>query len=323
MTGHSSCTGRIFVSELRASLCRSHRRILPVDQKNTAVGFAPFYILTAGALWGSMGLFVRRLGDAGCSSAEIAQLRSLVTALVLFLYLMIRDRSLFRIRLRDLWCFFGTGVLSIVFFNVCYFTTIELTSLSVAAVLLYTAPAFVIILSAILFKERITGKKILALVLTLIGCICVSGLLRGGASLTLKGFLVGIGAGVGYALYSIFGRYALDRGYRSLTISFYTFLFAVFGTIPFVSMHNVWHAVSSGAAQTAFICLFGLVTTVLPYIIYTKGLQGVENGQASILASVEPVVATILGIVVFHEILHPDEIAGIVLILGAILISSR
>lgn len=294
-----------------------------MNHKTTAVGFSPLYILTAGALWGSMGLFVRRLGDAGCSSAEIAQLRSLVTALVLFLYLMIRDRSLFHVRLRDLWCFFGTGVLSIVFFNLCYFTTIELTSLSVAAVLLYTAPAFVILLSAVLFRERITGRKILALILTLIGCICVSGLLRGGASLTLKGFMIGIGAGVGYALYSIFGRYALVLGYRSLTISFYTFLFAVLGTLPFVSMQNVWRAVSSSAARTAFIVLFGLVTTVLPYIFYTKGLQKVENGQASILASVEPVVATILGIAVFHEILHPDEIAGIALILGAILISSR
>ena len=291
--------------------------------RTQADSLSALYILAAGALWGSMGLFVRRLGAAGCSSAEIAQLRSTIAALLLSVYLLVRDRSLFRIRLRDVWCFIGTGILSIVFFNLCYFTTIELTSLSVAAVLLYTAPAFVIVMSAFLFREQITKRKVLALILTFAGCVCVSGLMRGGASMSAKGFFVGLGAGVGYALYSIFSRYALERGYRSLTITFYTFLFAVFGTIPFTSSAHVWRAVTTSPGQTAFIGLFGLVSTVLPYILYTQGLQKVENGRASILASVEPVVATILGILVFHEILHADEIAGILLILGAILISNR
>ena len=140
-----------------------------MQQKNAADRLSPLYIIIAGALWGSMGLFVRRLGDAGCNSAEIAQLRSLVTAVILFLFLIIKERNLLRIRLRDIWCFIGTGVLSIVFFNLCYFTTIELTSLSVAAVLLYTAPAFVIVLSAILFKEQITKRKVIALILTFVG----------------------------------------------------------------------------------------------------------------------------------------------------------
>ena len=140
-----------------------------MQQKSAADRFAPLFILTAGAMWGSMGLFVRVLGKIGCSSFEIVFLRSIVTAICLFLVLAVRDRSLFRVRLRDLWCFFGTGVLSIVFFNLCYFTTIRLSSLAVAAVLLYTAPAIVIVLSAILFQEKITSRKLVALILTLVG----------------------------------------------------------------------------------------------------------------------------------------------------------
>lgn len=293
-----------------------------MDHAKNADRFAPFYIIIAGALWGSMGLFVRRLGDAGFSSVEIAQLRSMVTTLFLFIYLMIKNRSLFRIRLRDLWCFIGTGLLSIVFFNLCYFTTIELTSLSVAAVLLYTAPAFVIVLSAIFFHERITKRKVIALVLTFAGCICVSGIIRGGAAMTAKSFLIGIGAGVGYALYSIFSRFALERGYGSATISFYTFLFASIGLTPFVRMSHIVSAVTVSLSQTVFVAAFGIVSTFLPYLLYTQGLEGVENGRASILASVEPVVATILGTVLYQEMLHADEIAGIILILGAILISN-
>lgn len=282
------------------------------------------YILLAGALWGSMGLFVRRLGSGGMglSSAEIVMMRCIVAAAVLFIYLAVRERSLLQIRLRDLWCFLGTGICSIVFFNICYFTTIQMTSLSVAAVLLYTAPAFVIVLSALLFGENVTRTRIAALILTFLGCVCVSGLLRGSSSLTPAGFLVGLGAGLGYAMYSIFGRFALDRGYKSMTISFYTFLIAALGTIPFVSLKNIGSALSRGLSETGFIVLFGIVTTVIPYLTYTRGLQGVENGQASIIASVEPVVATLLGLFVFHEILHLDEVFGIALILGAIVISS-
>ena len=295
------------------------------EQNQTTDRFAPFYILIAGTLWGSMGLFVRRLGDggAGFSSVEVAQLRCIVAASLLFLYMAVRNRTMLRIRLRDLWCFLGSGILSIVFFNYCYFTTIQMTSLSVAAVLLYTAPAFVIVLSAILFGERITRRKITALLLTFLGCVCVSGLLRGGTSMSPAGFLTGLGAGLGYALYSIFSRYALERGYGSMTISFYTFLVAAIGTIPLVSLPEMGGRVQADPGVIGFIILFGVITTVIPYLTYTRGLQGVENGQASIIASVEPVVATLLGILVFHETLHLDEISGIVLILGAILISNR
>ena len=293
-----------------------------MQQKSAADRFAPLFILTAGAMWGSMGLFVRVLGKIGCSSFEIVFLRSIVTAVCLFLVLAVRDRSLFRVRLRDLWCFFGTGVLSIVFFNLCYFTTIRLSSLAVAAVLLYTAPAIVIVLSAILFQEKITSRKLVSLVLTLVGCICVSGMLSGDSAMTLQGFITGLGAGLGYALYSIFGRFALERGYRSFTISFYTFLFASIGTIPFISMNNIRRAVTTSPSQTGLVILYGVFTTVLPYILYTRGLQGVENGQAAIIASVEPVVATILGTVIYHEMLSLYEVIGIVLVLGAIVISN-
>ena len=119
-----------------------------MQQERGADRLAPFLILTAGALWGSMGLFVRRLGSegAGLSSVEIVQMRCIVAAVLLFLYMLAGKRSELVIRVGDLWCFLGTGLCSIVFFNICYFTTIQMTSLSVAAVLLYTAPAFVIVL---------------------------------------------------------------------------------------------------------------------------------------------------------------------------------
>lgn len=281
---------------------------------------APFLILLSGCLWGSMGLFVRNLTQAGLSSLEIVALRAFITTVLMAITLLIINKGMFRIRIKDVWCFLGTGIGSILLFNYCYFTAINITSLSVAAVLLYTAPGFVMVMSYFLFKEKMNGRKILALVLTFLGCVLVTGVLGAGDALSLRGILMGLGAGFGYALYSIFSRYALERGYSSLTITFYTFLIASFGIIPMVSLLSIGTYLTGGAGNILFLIAFGLVSTVFPYLAYTLGLKHVENGRASIIASVEPVVATLFGVFVFKEKLTLMNLLGMILVLGAIVL---
>lgn len=283
---------------------------------------APFLVLSAGILWGTIGLFVRVLNKENLASMDIVMLRAIVTSLLLFLYLLFYNRKLLIVRRKDIWCFLGTGLCSVVFFNYCYFRTITLTSLSVAAVLLYTAPAIVMLMSAILFREKITAQKLVALAATFLGCMFVTGIIGTTDRLNMKGIIVGLGAGLGYALYSVFGRYALERGYHSLTISFYTFLFAMAGTMPFSDFNRVI-AIGTGSVRMFFFCLiFGLFSTVIPYIVYTRGLQEMENSKASIIASIEPVTATVLGVLVYHEKITMCEIAGIILVIGSIVLSN-
>lgn len=281
---------------------------------------APIFVLLAGILWGMMGIYVRRLNAAGFTTIEIVAVRSVVTALLLFLVLFFYNREMLKICIRDIWCFAGTGILSIVFFNYCYFKAITMTSLSVAAVLLYTAPAIVMILSAVFFHEKITAVKLTSLVATFIGCVLVTGLVGSTESLNAAGILVGLGAGLGYALYSIFSRFALERGYHSLTISFYTFVFASIGVLPLADVQKIYGACVEDIGMLGFYLVFALVSTVIPYILYTLGLTALENSKASIIASVEPVAATVLGIVLFHEKMTVNIVTGIVLVLGAIVI---
>lgn len=281
---------------------------------------APIFVLLAGILWGMMGIYVRRLNAAGFTTIEIVAVRSVVTALLLFLVLFFYNRKMLKICIRDIWCFAGTGILSIVFFNYCYFKAITMTSLSVAAVLLYTAPAIVMILSAVFFHEKITAVKLIALVATFIGCVLVTGLVGSTESINAAGILVGLGAGLGYALYSIFSRFALERGYHSLTISFYTFVFASIGVLPLADVQKIYGACVEDIGMLGFYLVFALVSTVIPYILYTLGLTALENSKASIIASVEPVAATVLGIVLFHEKMTVNIVTGIVLVLGAIVI---
>ena len=276
-------------------------------------------VLLAGTLWGSMGLFVRKLNAVGLYALDIVQLRIAISLVLVGLYLLIFARDKLHVRLRDLWCFAGTGIVSLLLFSWCYFSGMQEASLSVMAVLLYTSPAFIVLLSVLLFRETLTRQKLLALVLTFAGCCLVSGL-GSGSAVSMKGLLLGLGSGFFYALYSIFSRYAIERGYGSWTITFYTFLFCLLASAPLAHWGLIAQALSSDASVPVYALLMGLLTGFLAYIFYTKGLEGMESSRAGILASVEPVVGTIIGTLVFHEPLPVQSVLGIALVLGGIVV---
>ena len=179
------------------------------------------------------------------------------------------------------------------------------------------------LLSIPLFHERLTARKLLALGMAFAGCCLVSGIASASQCLSLQGILLGLGSGFGYALYSIFSRVSLNQGLGSVTITDYTFLFAALAGV-FLTDFSQYAAAFSGFGME-FVLLavvYSVVTTVLPYLLYTAGLSQVENGTASILASVEPVVATILGFMVFSETPTFQSFLGIVLVLAALVLLS-
>lgn len=286
-----------------------------MEKKKTSKLSAGF-VLGAGCLWGCMGILVKTMSKGGFTSIEVTAFRSLITSLCMFIGLGIWNREALQIKLKDLWCFLGTGILSVVFFNVCYFSCMTYTTLSTAAILLYTAPVFVMVMSFFLFKEKLTVKKVAALLLAFTGCILVSGGL-GKSGISPLGLLYGLGAGLGYALYSIFSRYAILRGYGSYTITAYTFLFATLGCIPFLRFAHLGVCLREAALTLPFAAGMAFLTTVAAYILYTKGLQGMENGKASIVASIEPVVASLVGFLLYNEVPSVMGIGGMVLVLSA------
>ncbi|MGN0400431.1 MAG: DMT family transporter [Blautia sp.] len=280
-------------------------------------------ILLAGSMWATMGLWVRRFSQEGLDSLQILSLRVAVTTVLMLLFLTLYNRKLLKIHWKDLWCFLGTGICSIVFFGYCYNRTIILTSLSVAAILLYTAPIFVMVLSRFLFGETFTTRKIAALILAFAGCICVTGILNGDHAVSTTGILTGLGSGFGYALYSIFGRYALERNYHPFTVTFYTFLCALGAVLFLADWKPITDFSLSSPSGFLYSAAYCLVTTVLPYIFYTFGLSHVETGKASVMATIEPVVATLLGVFVLQEKITTVGVLGIVLVLGALVLLSN
>lgn len=275
------------------------------------------YVAIGATLWGIIGIFTRFLYNSGLSAMQITFTRCLVTLIVMFLVILIIDRKLFKIDPKDIWMFIGTGLFSIVFFNVMYFTTQQMVSLSTASVLLYTAPCFVMLMSMVLFKEKLTRMKMLALILAFIGCIFTTGLGFGDMNI---GILYGILAGFGYALYSIFGKYALKK-YGLLTILFYTFLIATLCLLPFCDLPYVMDTCSDSEILLNIIGL-GIISTILPYYFYTQGLKGMDAGKASIIAFIEPMVATILSLII-GDPFGIMNVIGIALILGSVILLSK
>ncbi len=116
--------------------------------------FSPLLIVTAATLWGTMGLFTRKMTELGFSTLQLVFMRASITAVALLIYLLISDRSKLKVKLKDLWIFILAGLISVVLFQHCYTNAIMAGSISIAATLLYTSPIFVTIISAVLFKEK-------------------------------------------------------------------------------------------------------------------------------------------------------------------------
>ncbi len=276
-------------------------------------------VIVAGCLWGCTGLFVGRVNAAGIAAMEIVELRGILTAVLMLPLMLCIDRKLLRIRLKDLWCFIGSGVFSVLFFNFCYYTTIQRSGMAIAAVLLYTSPIFVMLMSLLLFRERMTARKVTSLILTVVGCVLVSGIFTAGGTFTVGGLALGICAGFGYALYSIFSRYALQRGYHPMTITFYTFLLSAVGGVfftdfPLIAASSAQHGLGLWLPLVGYVA----VGTVGAYLLYTAGLRYIDNSKASVMAAVEPACATLLQIVVLRVLPDAFTLVGIALVLGAI-----
>lgn len=278
-------------------------------------------VLIAGVLWGFMGLFRRQMGALGYTAGDIVLLRCGVAALAFLVTGLLRSPADLKICLRDLWCFLGAGCCSLLFFSYCYYQAMNYMSLSVAAILLYTAPVIVVVLSAVLFRETFTRRKLLALALAFLGCCLVSGL-GSETRLSATGILYGLGAGLGYALYSIFARIALEKGYPSNTVTFYAFLFAALGAGVIWGVREPMTLFVSSSAHVGWAVATGLITGFLPYMLYTFSLTGLETGKASIYANVEPVVATLVGISLFHEPLTLMNACGILSVFAAVVMLS-
>lgn len=277
-------------------------------------------VLAAAAMWGCIGIFVRHQNALGFDAKQITSVRCLTCSLLILMWILVTDRSKLKIKRNDFGWFLANGILSIYIFNTAYQAAITLVSLSTAVVLLYTAPAFVMLMSVLFFHEKFTGVKGLCLVLCIGGSALVSGI-AGGMELNLPGVGLGLVSGIGYALYSIFSSVILKK-YHPFTNIFYTFLIAGIAGALTSDAAGTFRMMAGSAEAFLWMVSGGVVTGFLAYAAYTTALQYMNASKAAILASLEPVVATLVGIFVYGETVTLTGGIGILMVFLALVLSN-
>lgn len=277
------------------------------------------YIILAGMLWGSSGIFSNVLAPYGFSSLQLTASRGIVSGVAIALYALIFNRKLFRVGGKQLLLHAIAGV-AVFCTAFSYYTAIRASSVSTAAVLMYTCPAFVMAYSVAFLGEKLTWKKFLCLVAMLAGCMLVSGIVSG-LTFSFWGIVWGLASGILYSVYCVLSKVEAMHGYSSLTATLYHFM--TMGLVGLFFLDLPTYTVAIGKAPVLTIPLviaMGLCTCVLPYFLFSLSLENVPVGIASALGIVEPVAATLYSVIFFHEQLSVPMIIGIVLVLGSCLV---
>jgi drug/metabolite transporter (DMT)-like permease len=173
------------------------------------------------------------------------------------------------------------------------------------------------ILSTLVFKEKITTQKICALLIAFAGCVLTIGIDR--IDVPVIGIVTGIAAAFFFSLFTIFGKLAL-RKYDPITVSVYPYITASVILLPLCDFGNVISVLSADSINLVYLATMAIFITMIPTICYKKGLEGLEPGKVSIISFIEPLTAAVVGVILFSEMLSATRISGIALIFFALII---
>jgi len=283
-------------------------------------------VMGAGCLWGTFGIITKTLYALTPMGPVSLAFYRLVPAIPILALLTVVRKYPVSIRDRkELALFVGFGFCSLTLFEILYFSSLGFTTVQHAAALLYTAPAFVAVLSWFFLKEKMGGRKIVAVVLSIVGAFLILGVGRSEtlfASRTQIGDWLAVASGLAYSSWYIFGK-LLGRG-REPTVT--ALLGLSFGAIQLLPLMIVFEGfvIPESLVAWELVLAVGLVPTALAYLLYLTGLRYIDATQASVYAIMEPLSSALLAFYFFGEVLAVDSLLGFVLIISSIvLISTR
>lgn len=279
--------------------------------------------LGAGIIWGFLGLFVREMSAAGFTPLQMTCLRYVVVIAILGCWIFVKDRSLFRVCPRMLLFFAFVGVVGVALNSTCYFSSMERVSLSLATILQYFAPFYVVVMSIPIFGEKLTRTKATAVVLAFAGCFLCTGLLTSPGTVDAVGIVFGLLSAVFFGTYTLGSRKARLKGYSVTTMLFYTSVACALFLAPFSDLPSAVATTSASWHNLILLLGLGVLMTLLPFGLYNYSMGGLDAGTAAIITYIEPVAATVVGLVAYGENVTWEIAVGIVMVMAALLILER
>ncbi|WP_297071112.1 EamA family transporter [Thermococcus sp.] len=264
------------------------------------------FVFLAASMWGTLGIFATYIYRYGVDSFTMVFFRVLFALIILGTYIttFMRENPF---TYRKLWFYAIYGFVGVFMFYTLYFYTVKISSVGFAVLLVYTAPAFSVLLGRAVFGEPLSPEKVVALVMVLFGVVLVAGNVDF-ATINTLALVTGIGTGLTYAVYGVLAKFGV-RAEKPERVLFMTLFFGLLFLAPFTKF-----SVPEGAVP--YLIGLAFFPTFLGYVLYNYALKDVEVSRASIIATVEPVVAITLAYILFHETLSCIQIGGAVLIVG-------
>lgn len=278
----------------------------------------------AAFLWGTTGV----IGKTAYANTNIGPISlawyRLIFAIPILTLLVVARRTKISLSKREVVLFAGFGLISLTVFEALYFTSFEYTTVQHAAALLYTAPAFVAILSWLILRERMTKGKLAAVGLSILGAFLIMGLTRSQqifGSRTQIGDWLALGSGLAYSSWYIFGK-VLGRKRDPAVTSLLALSFGAVFLFPLmIGLEGL--RVPQSLLAWELLAMIGILPTTAAYLLYLGGLRFIDATRASVVAIVEPVSAAMFGYVFFQEMLSYDSLIGFLLIISSIILVSK
>ena len=278
------------------------------------------FVVLAVSLWGGSASLAKYLFITRYDPLIITQTRSSLSFVLLAAYFLFVDRSVFRIPLRELYRFAAIGIVGIATTNFTYYFTVKESTVATAILVQNAAPVLVMIYAvAVTKEEEFTGIKLFSLLLALSGCfLAVSGgSLR---DIQLKGWtlLTAPASMVTYAFMLIASKHMLRR------FAVWSMLTAALGfaTLFWLFVNPPWAIVAKGYGPQDWLIflVFAVVSILLPYIFFAKGLTLLEATTAGIITTLEPVIAIVVAWIALGESIGGVQIVGATAVVGSVLL---
>ncbi len=279
-------------------------------------------VISAAAMWSFLGpTYTILFSRYSLPLLSIVILRATISGLILLLASLCCYREWLKVKRQHLLYFFLYGTVGVGAFFIVYLRAIKEVGISVGAVLLYTAPAWVAIISWAFLHEEMNTTILLAVILSFTGAALVSGVYAPSSeSLNAVGILWGIGAGIAYALWSVGTRVGVDRyGYSPWTVQLYGFLLGAL-TMALSQPAGIWWKPGLIVPALPWALFLGIVPSLGGAVAYSAGVKWLEVSKASIIATLEPVLATVWATLFFSEHLEPLQMVGGALIIVSVIL---
>jgi drug/metabolite transporter, DME family len=281
-------------------------------------------VAAAASTWGTLGIFAKLLYAQVVSFEALVAVRASIGWLaVVGFVLATRGARALRVERRELGFLLPLGLVGIGAFYLLYFYTLRESTVGTAAILLYSAPAFVVVLAWLFLREPLNAAKVLGLLLTIAGISLVVGAYDpANLEVSPEILLTGLLSGLTYGLYAVLGRPVSGRLSPPVILSYAL----AFGSALLVvaALPTLDSLVGLPPSSYLILLMLSVVHTTLAFALYTFGIGRLGAGRAAIVATVEPVVAGLLGITLLGEGLTAPKALGAALVIsGAILAQLR